>query len=202
MDQTAISKPSVETITVLGQKGSGKSSWVKKKLPEIPRFILWDTLGEYVEFKDFENCENIHDLFRYVKKNEGGVFQAVYNSVEDSEIDHVCKITQAVGDCYLIIEEVDNFATPTNMPMELKKVLKYGRHYNISMIFISRRPAEINRLITSQSQRFVCFKMFEPRDITYLRSIMGPVADEIPKLEVLHYLDWQHGQVSYGKIQW
>jgi hypothetical protein len=188
-----------EIITVLGQRGSGKSSWVKKRLPKIPRFILWDTLGEY---KGHETFDNLEDLVRYLHKNESGFFQAVYNTLNEDEFEKVCRLAGAVGTCTLIVEEVDTYATPTNCPYELRKLLKVGRHYGVSMIFVSRRPAEINRLITSQSQRFVCFKMFEPRDIVYLRSIIGNEALTLSDLPVLQYVDWRHGTIEKGVIIW
>ena len=188
-----------EIITVLGQRGSGKSSWVKKRLPTIPRFILWDTLGEYQGFETFDNLE---DLVRYLDKNESGFFQVVYNTLEETDFEKVCRLAGAVGTCTLIIEEVDTYATPANCPFELRKLLKVGRHYGTSMIFVSRRPAEINRLITSQSQSFVCFKMFEPRDIVYLRSIIGNEALTLSELPVLQYVDWRHGSIEKGVIVW
>lgn len=188
-----------EIITVLGQRGSGKSSWVKKHIPNVPRFILWDTLGEYTSFEQFENLQ---DLFNYVHKNQGGPFQAVYNSIENEDFERVCQIVGAVENCCFIIEEVDTYATPTQCPYELMKLLKIGRHYNISMIFVSRRPAEIHRMITSQSQRFILCKIIEPNDVRYLKSVVGPVADELPGLEILHYVDWKHGIIERGVITW
>lgn len=191
-----------EIITVLGQRGSGKSSWVKKKLPAIPRFLLWDTLGEYAGFDMFTDRA---ELFRHVSERQAGIFQCVFNCLEETEaeaFDWICELAAAVENVCLIVEEVDTYATPSVIPGSLRKLLKIGRHYGVSMIFVSRRPAEINRLITSQSQRFVCFRMFEPNDIRYLSSVIGPAAAELKDLPILHYLDWRHGVIERGAIQW
>lgn len=194
------SRIDTEVITILGQRGSGKSSWLKKKLPEIPRFILWDTLGEYDGFERFEDLDS---LYRYIHANQSGVFQAVYVTEKDPEdFGPVCTIAGAVGPCYFIIEEVDTYATPTYCPQELMTLLKKGRHYGVSMAFVSRRPAEIHRMITAQSNRFVIFRILEGRDIQYLKSILGPEADKLPALETLHYMDWIHGQIEYGEVKW
>ena len=165
-----------EIITVLGQRGSGKSSWIQKALPDIPRFILWDTLGEYGQYKLYTEAQTKQELFDYVWDHNEGVLQVIYNSIEDEDFGFVCGLCENLGDLTFIIEEVDNYATPNFMPIELKRLLKYGRHFGISMIFVSRRPAEINRLITAQSQRFICFTIIEPLDVRYLTSILGPVA--------------------------
>lgn len=187
-----------EVVTVLGQRGSGKSSWVKRALPEIPRFIVWDTLGEYTQF---DGVESVGELIEYVYPRIDGVFQVVINSMIDDDLEQVCRVAGAVKNLHLIVEEVDTYATPGKAPYELKRLLKIGRHYGVSMIFVSRRPAEINRLITSQSQRFIMFRMFEPGDIRYLKSIIGPEAMELTELKPLHYLDWNHGEITYGEIK-
>jgi len=196
-----------EVITVLGQRGSGKSSWVKKQLPGIPRFILWDTLGEYSEkagqyegFPEFDNLSDVYSEIRAAGPN--GIFQIVYNSLQDEDLNSLCEIAAAAGPVCFIVEEVDTYATPWDCPIELKALLKKGRHWGVDMIFISRRPAEINRLITSQSQRFIVFRIIEGRDIAYLKSIIGPVADDIPKLDDLNYIDWKHGKTEKKAISW
>lgn len=193
-------KPSTEVVTVLGQRGSGKTSWVKSRLSFFPRFVLWDTLSEY---EGYPIATNLNELYGELSKNEQGPVQVVYRSLSENDVDDLnimCQMVMALGDCVLIVEEVDTYATPSVIPYDLKRLLKIGRHYGISMIFVSRRPAEINRLITSQSQRFVCFRIIEPNDIRYLRSIIGEPAGELPGLPVLSYLDWRHGEVVRGQI--
>ena len=188
-----------EIITVLGQRGSGKSSWVQKALPDIPRFIIWDTLGEY---NGYPESKTKQELFDYVWDHNAGVLQVIYNSIDDEDFGFVCGLCENLGDLTFIVEEVDNYATPNFMPIELKRLLKYGRHFGISMIFVSRRPAEINRLITSQSQRFICFTIIEPGDVRYLTSILGPVAKVLRTLKKLEFVDWSPDRTKRGKIKW
>jgi len=193
--------PDSPITVVLGQRGSGKTSWVKNHIPALPRFILWNTVND--DFRGFDSVESNRDLYEYVWSKRNGVFQVVVNCLEENEansFDFACKLALALENVCLVIEEVDTFATPTVIPFDLKRVLKVGRHYGVSMVAVSRRPAEINRLITSQAQRFVCFKTIEPNDVRYLTSIIGESARELPEIPPLHYLDWRHGQVGRGKI--
>ena len=192
-------KKQTEIITVLGQRGSGKSSWIQKALPDIPRFILWDTLGEY---EGYAQAINKQELFDYVWDNEAGVLQVVYNTIDEDDFGFVCTVCENIGDLTFIVEEVDNYATPNLIPVELRRLLKYGRHVGLSMIFVSRRPAEINRLITSQSQRFICFTIIEPVDVRYLTSIIGPVAKVLPTLKKLEFVDWSPDRIKRGQIKW
>lgn len=188
-----------EVITVLGQRGSGKSSWVQKKLPSFPRFILVDTLGEYSGFRVVTDKQELFDL---VWNKHQGIMQIIYNSIEDEDFGFVCSLVEEIEDIILVVEEVDNYCTPMQIPVELKRLLKYGRHKGISMVFVSRRPAEINRLITSQTQRYICFTMIEPSDIRYMSSVIGHQAKDLPSLPKLQYIDWTSDRVKRLKIKW
>lgn len=187
---------------MLGQSGSGKSSWVQKRLREIPRFILWDTLGEY---KNFDIVETRRELVEYVDARGSGLIQVVFNCVNEDEetaLNFTCRLAVAIEHICLIVEEVDAYATPASLPGDLRALLKRGRHAGVDLIFISRRPAEINRLITAQSRRFVCFRMAEPSDIRYMKSVIGEAAEELPALPLLNYVDWRHGTIERGEIKW
>jgi DNA helicase HerA-like ATPase len=83
----------------------------------------------------------------------------------------------------------------------LKRVVKLGRVRGIDAIFVSQRPAEIPRIITSQTEKFVIFSMSEPSDIKYIRAIIGPEADNLPTLEKLHYIEWEKGEIKKGIVE-
>lgn len=190
-----------DIITVLGQSGSGKSSWVQARLASLPRFILWNTLGE--EF-GFTECESRSELYKHVTKRASGLFQVVYNNVEENEeeaMEWMSKFVEEVENLCFIIEEADAYATPSSIPQGLRSLLKRGRHRGISMVFVTRRPAEVNRLITAQSKRFVLFRVTEPNDIRYLRTFVGDHALTLPDLPELSFLDWQQGTVTRGRIE-
>ena len=163
---------------------------------------MWDTLGEYGQYKLFTEVKTKQELFDYVWDHNDGVMQVIYNSIDDEDFSFVCSLCENLEDLTFIIEEVDNYATPNLCPIDLKRLLKYGRHSGLSMIFVSRRPAEINRLITSQSQRFICFTIIEPTDVRYLTSIIGPVAKVLPTLKKLEFVDWSPDRIKRGEIKW
>lgn len=191
-----------EIVTVLGQSGSGKSSWIEKQLPCISRFILWDTLGEYSFGVRVESQDALyHSVYKNFKRFFGMTF-AYSGKAEEGAFDWTVRLCLSTGNLTFICDEVDQYATPTEIPDSLRIMLKRGRHLNINMIFASRRPAEVNRLITAQSRRFILFRTTEPADIRFLKSIVGVSADELKDLPPLHFLDWNHGEITRGKIDW
>lgn len=176
-----------EVIFVSGQRGSGKTYWVKHFIQGQGRYLLYDALGEYDEAPQFED---VGALLDYCKAHEGqGFFEAAHNPIEHEDFPLFCRIALALGNVYVVIEEIDLFATPYLIPVELSKLIKYGRHYGINVLGVSRRPSEVSRLFTSQATRFILFRQIEPRDIAYFRSVIGPDADRLPDLPLYGFLD-------------
>jgi len=189
-------------MTVVGQSGSGKSSFVDRYLKSLYRFILFDTAVEYEGYETFR--DDLQGLYTYVDKNAGGSFKAVYQNVHDDALESFefcCNLALAVEDVHFIVEEVDVFADNRKpLPDAFKTMLKLGRHSGVSMILISQRPALMHTLIRSQSRHFVCFQMVDRNDIEYFRPFFGDTVDEFRKMPSLHFWRWDHGKVSQGAL--
>lgn len=180
-------------IFVSGQRGSGKSYWVKSHLRNLPRFIIYDSLSEY----DIgERTDNFNDFIKLLK--DKGLMRIAYDPLDVTDFDLVCKAVYRLENLCFVVEEVDQFATPSRIPPDLARILKYGRHKEIDFIGVSRRPAETSRLLTSQANRFIIFRQHEPRDISYFKSFIGPQADSLKTLKAHYHLDvsWGTGEPS------
>jgi hypothetical protein len=178
-----------EIIFVSGQRGSGKSYWTKQLSRTLPRCIILDTLGEYKADQYFTEIEEVIEFLENDQRTSR-FFTVSYNPVDlDGEFGLFCRAILARGDIYLIMEELDQLSTPYSTPYEFARLIKYGRHFNIQIVGVSRRPAEVSRLFTSQASRFICFPQVEPNDIKYWRSIIGKSADQLPSMPDYHYLD-------------
>lgn len=177
-----------EIIFVSGQRGSGKSFWTKKYSLSLPRCVIYDSLGEYHADRRLYNIDELIQFFIDDEKDPE-LFRIAYDSVDDGDISTFCRAVLARGNMYLIIEEIDLFCQPLRTDQHLKRLIKYGRHYGVQIIGVSRKPSEVSRDFTSNATRFITFLNREPLTIKYFRSIFGDHALEIPKLQKFHYLD-------------
>jgi hypothetical protein len=94
------------------------------------------------------------------------------------------------GGLLVVIEEVDQVAPPGREPLAFRRLVAQGRHVGIDMITTSRRPAEVSRLLTSQAEEIRCGRTHEPKDVTYLRAIMGELAEQVPRLGPHQFITW------------
>lgn len=134
-------------------------------------------MGEYTNgliFLDFvEWCSKIEtsDSFRHILRF-------------DSEWDYFCAIEVAyeAGDLLLVIEEVTVFANDKSIDKTFDRIIRFGRHRNISMIGATQRCANIPRLLTSQMDGIISFRQTEPRDLEYMSKVVGEDAKKISQL--------------------
>ena len=97
------------------------------------------------------------------------MFDFVFRWEDDSEVDRVLEVAWQIGNMMIVIEEADWLASTSTIHPMIKKMIKKGRHRQISLAAVSRRPAELSRLLTSQADEIVSFKMTEPADLDYMK---------------------------------
>lgn len=170
-------------ITVFGQKGSGKSEITKNHIiPYCPTPIfIYDRLSEYKDGVIYTDLDIfVEDLIE--EKNESGVY-IIRPDSDDMEEAFLKMVRLYHRPCTLVVEEADMLCTTARINEDIEYFIKYGRHFDINLVFISRRPAEINRLMTSQSDFIITFRQTEGRDIDYLKKLsdVGEKAKNLDK---------------------
>jgi hypothetical protein len=167
--------------SIFGRKGSGKSFLAKEIAKEERRVIAIDSLGEYDEmqvFTGYEEC--IKAMVAAEHLTDFKLALRTYSLEEDLELmDLVFKMTHLT----LIVEETSRYVSPASLPQSLEQLVRYGRHSAINQVYLARRPSEIHRDLTAQSDVIVSFVQHERRDVEYLRSFMGDAANGVSGLK-------------------
>ncbi len=180
-------------MMMLGKRGSGKSSKLAKLLAEYPRFILYDTLVEDA-YSKFKRVSTYRELCQILLENKP-IFQVAYRSLEDNvsqeeDFERTCKAVMACRNLVFAVEEVDLFCKSWKMPLPFEHMVSIGRHREISVFAVSRRPANVHPLIRSQASKVITFRQNEPRDIEWLEQVIGDAAHKVPKLRQYECLVW------------
>lgn len=142
-------------IAVLGQRGTGKTTWIFKNLDSFAPFVLIDPLYD-PKFKkvDLHHLENIADAVPLFRDKDP---RRIYASPNLSAFDFLCGCVLARGDMTLIVDEVDFYCTSWYISGNFKKVIDIGRHKNVNLIALCRRPKNMNPRIRAQATRFIVF---------------------------------------------
>ena len=100
-----------------------------------------------------------------------------------------------------VVDEIDMFFdTRADKKSQMYKLVHYGRHNKIDIITTSRRPANISRNLTSQTDIFYFSKIREPNDKKYIKQSIGvEYVETVEKLERFTFLKVEEDTISIIK---
>lgn len=143
----------------------GKSTLARQRVSSTSRLFLVDNQAEYSEGLIFETYPDLEDYF----DSEPDEFRCICRFHSDEEIDQLFDLAWETGDCTILAEECDWYAPVDGSgSRKFLEIVKWGRHRSIDVIAVSRTPAEISKMLTSQADEIVSFQQTEPRHIDYL----------------------------------
>lgn len=191
-----------EVILITGQRGQGKTTYIKNQISLFDRVVIFDLLGE---FTYFDTAYNLRDFFKLLSKAKDENFFVIdffdpKNSEEDFHV--VCEAINRLKDVTLVVDEIDYFCSTHSIPKEFDEIVKRGRHQALQLIVATRRPHEIPPIIRSQVSQLITFRHIEPRDLQYLGEIIDVPEEEISKLLKFHYVKWDPDEgITRGKVK-
>lgn len=148
------------------------------------RVLVFDTLSEYAfnEVKDskFTGIKRVNPI-SYTSQDEND--SELFNKINEFVFRH--------GNMLYVIDEVDFYVTANRIPFSFAKLFRYGRHKNIDLITITRRPAEIPRITTAMTDKFLIFRLHEPNDLEYFKKLSSTLPDKIKSLEKFKFLTYE-----------
>jgi AAA+ ATPase superfamily predicted ATPase len=189
-------KAQSEVVVILGKRGSGKTTLARKLSEKHNRVIFYDSTGH--DYQDGVICYEIKELFDYLERVENfEKFRVTFKPLHAERVFPMfCKICRHLKNLCVVIDEVDLYASATgDIDENFLWLVKIGRHSDISMVCVSRRPAEMSRNITAQARQFYIFNSTEPRDIAFLKAVIGNEAEKIILLDNFSFLHYNNGIV-------
>lgn len=115
---------------------------------------------------------------------------AYHNDHLNDDFPALCEAVYRMGHVLLVIDEVDWFTSPSYIDEAFERIVKYGRHVQVTTMTACRMPtSEMHPLIRKLAWEMYCFAVDEPADVDYLRKKIGPAFSEaviqLPELECL-----------------
>lgn len=186
-----------------GLKGSGKSHLLARRAARFPRRLILDYADEFFDvYDDAFECLSWPQMLQALR---AAAHEKTWVIVASLMLEDVIKLANVLspagrprsGYSYnvggLIVEcgEVELIAPNRGFHPAIAELVHRGRHSRTSMAWGTRRPRDVNRLVTSQADVISCFRQQETADIEYLASIIGvSAASRISTLAEHHHVQY------------
>ncbi len=181
-----------EIIGIVGRKGSGKSTALRKLVSSAARLVLWDPLGEHKFCPNpLKTTEQLRQFFEWTRGRENFAGRFVPESDLTEAFNGFAELVYRRGWLVCGAEEVPMISQPNWLPPGFDKLCRLGRHRAVSIVWTAQRMSEVARRLTAATDRFFLFRHTEPRDIDALRERCGiDVADRVSRLGQHDLLIW------------
>lgn len=187
-----------DKIAILGQSGSGKTYLSQRVQSVFPRVVVIDFMQEYRDGDVVTSFQQFSEKLLEYKISRRKRFRIIFQFPPETEdfsflCDQILKTCYTAGNLLVVIEEVQNYSHPHNLPHWLRTSLLTGRHKNIAMIFTTQRPGELHKTILSQCAHIFCGRVHEKNDLKYLENYFHDEIEKVQKLENRFFLFWRPG---------
>ena len=159
-------------LTVIGLQGSGKTYLVKKAiLDKEPQHLVIDPNDEYDGYTRYvprftDDYEKLTQEIKLVVKKLVLPNCWSLEQLEKTGKDKPKRLK------LLVIDEADLIAPArTNINSMLRNLIVKSRHLRLDIVFISRRPTDLNAYIMDTSDKLVVFKQVGYNALKTLRAL-------------------------------
>ncbi len=211
-----MSKSNAGRIGVWGASGSGKSSYVKKKLVTLRRVVVFDPLDEYSKLK-MKRCTTAQQVLEAMRSN-WKYYRIAYvppAGKETRALSQLSKLLLQAQEVYkttgkgqgmtLVVEEM-NTCFSVNCSMKeaagFAEICSRGRHFGIEVYGLSQRIAEVNTRFRGNCTESVVLRQQGKNDVEAATYVLGCDKPTVTALKNLEYLHSQNGKITAGTIKW
>lgn len=182
-----------DVLLALARRGHGKSVLARELQGMYPRRVIFDSTGEYdgplVVRSWSEFAAEIVPLRSSPKFELIYRFEPGASDDEEAAFDQALRVLYEFRDVQVVVEEVQNFATPHFLPYWLRQCLLTGRHRGLSLLFTTQRPGELHKTILSQCAHIFAGQLHDLNDLRYVGSFLGCAHERLTHLAP-HFFLW------------
>jgi len=179
-------------IGIFGGAGSGKSYKCKLLIKSEKRLIVWDSMDEYSQDARCKRIDgDLHAVIQAVKNKTFRVAYVPKYKDMENQFDMFCRIVRAVGNCRVVVEEMNEVTKPAYSPPAWKWLCSRGRHRGVKVIGLSQRPASVDKDFIGNANEIYSGRLSYDRDWRSLATKFGKMAADIATLKDHDLMHWK-----------
>jgi len=113
----------------------------------------------------------------------------IVSIVMEALFSHRAELADRIAPFLAVVEEAHNFipsakegTDETPSLVSLRKAITEGRKFGVGLVLITQRPSRVDETILAQCNSFLVMRLVNPKDQTYVRSVMENLPESDAKL--------------------
>ena len=200
-------------MALLGVTGSGKSFITREIIRQLQRdtkIICVDFTGEWRKEFDSESIEDFDTINNAITNNKISIIELndvcnTTQSLEETnkklqEIFTYAKENENCKKICLVLEEAHTIVPETTflgdygdysankaLVNKMSQIALQGRKYNVGLLVLAQRTANVSKTVLTQCNTIVCFQAFDETSFTFLNNYIGKdLVQALPNLRQYH----------------
>ncbi len=165
---------------LFGLPDSGKSTLANYILTRFgSQGFIYDTLNEF----------NAEPYDSYSPKNR--------NSIPELE-SIIRPVFNSLRYRLIVIDETNRYcpSKPAPLPQAIADLNDWRAHFNVGVIYIARRPVQLNQDLTELAHFVICFHLDGVNDVRYLNDLKNGLGDAVSGLKRYHFVVYDKAESS------
>jgi len=207
-----ITNATQRTITVMGGKGTGKTTLIKMFIDLPEGFLVFDPLNVInfesenlfrIGIKKDDSEKRIKDIAKIVNKFLGEKKKIIlfFSEMVKDEIKDKMEIlfpALNIKDCFVVFDEIHEFVPHFGGSVEIERFIRHCRNKNIGIIMSTQRPASVATNVIALTDYLILFRITWKNDTKAVQEILQYKLDKDQQKNVIGKLqtyDFMEGYV-------
>jgi len=199
LQQIQIHNATQRTISIIGGKGTGKTTLLKMLLKQIKRVILLDPLN-YISLKSIDAYkikvqknfteEQVNKMAKVINvflDKDKNIVISCLNMVQDEEIELANMLIPKLNfkDGYMFIDEVHEFSPLHSGSLETERFVRHCRNRNIGVVMTTQRPASVKKNTLALTDYLILFRVTWTHDLEAVKDLIRNQCDKEQTRQIL-----------------
>ncbi len=173
------------TVSIIGGKGTGKTTLLKMLLEEKEAFLVFDPLnvinfdGDFYRIginkntdeKKIKNISKIINKFLSEKKKIVLYFSEMIKEEIKEKMEILFPVLN-IKDCFVVFDEVHEFVPHFSGSVEIERFIRHCRNKNIGIIMTTQRPASVATNVIALTDYLILFRVTWKNDTKAIEEIL------------------------------
>lgn len=191
--QIVVSNATQRTITVIGGKGTGKTTLLMMMLKELSPVLVYDPLNVVdaktcgatkIKLKvrdiDPERVQALMKVTNELLRKGQNVVLSFDSMVQEEEI-ALANMTLPLLNLkngYIFFDEIHEFVPLHSQSLEVERYIRHCRNKDVGVFMTSQRPASVHKNVLALTDYLILFRVTWAHDLKAVRDLLQDVLDK------------------------